>query len=59
LDSKPTSTGQQPSICKQCGKSLTPGQRRLLHDEIAKQGLTREEILELMKALFGCSAGVQ
>jgi RHS repeat-associated protein len=39
-------------IEKRCCKILTPDQRRQLHDEITKQGLTLEEIVEIGVSWF-------
>jgi RHS repeat-associated protein len=42
---------------QQCGgKNLTPEQEDRLHRVITKQGYSKEEILDLMKDLFGCPA---
>jgi hypothetical protein len=44
---------------RDCGKTLTPDQRRRVHDQITGQDLTPDEIADIMKDVAGCSGGNQ
>jgi hypothetical protein len=39
---------------RECGQTLTPGQRRRVHDQITGQDLSVDEIVDIMKDVAGC-----